>query len=107
MKKPLKLINVRPFEIPDFSSFQEEADFWDTHSIAGYINEFEEVKLVYEPETEKKETMTIRVTPSLKKLLNNMAKKYNVNPSTLVRMWVIDRVREETAEYRTDNHKSY
>ena len=31
-------------ELPQFKSIEEEAEFWDTHSFADYIDEFEEVK---------------------------------------------------------------
>jgi len=37
-------------KVPEFSSIQEEAEFWNTHSLADYWDEFEDEELVFEPE---------------------------------------------------------
>ena len=36
--------------VPEFSSIREEAAFWDTHSLANHWDEFEDEKLVFEPQ---------------------------------------------------------
>ena len=37
-------------KVPRFSSVQQEAEFWDTHSLADYWDEFEDEKLLPEPQ---------------------------------------------------------
>ena len=36
-------------EIPEFKSEEEMAEFWDTHSIADYWEDLEEVELLWDP----------------------------------------------------------
>ena len=80
--------------IPKFNSYKEEATFWDTHDFTDYLDVTEPVKMVYEPKDENKEVMTIRVTPTLKKEVKKKAEEYAISPSTLMRMWVVDKLRE-------------
>jgi antitoxin component of RelBE/YafQ-DinJ toxin-antitoxin module len=52
----------------------------------------------------KKETLTIRVQPGLKKRLKTIAKNYGLNLSTLTRIWLIDKLKEvKTAKMSTTN----
>ena len=79
--------------VPKFDSVKEEAAFWDSHSVSDYWKE-EDTTLVYVPESEKKETMTLRIAPSLKKDVEGVARKYDISTSSLIRMWVVDKLRE-------------
>lgn len=36
-------------KIPKFNNVKEEAEFWDTHSVADYMSEFKRVDMVYKP----------------------------------------------------------
>ena len=85
MTKPSK-------KLPKFKSIQEEAGFWDTNDVGDYLNELRVIDAKYEPTDEVKTTMTIRVTPTLKMMVEKMAKKYETSASSLVRMWMIDRL---------------
>jgi len=91
-------------KLPKFKSIKEEAEFWDTHDVTDYLSELEPVELVFDPSTEKKETLTIRVQPGLKKRLKTIAKNYGLNLSTLTRIWLIDKLKEvKTAKMSTTN----
>lgn len=46
-------------KIPLFKTMQEEADFWDTHSINDYLSELKETRIEYLPK-EKKESLFLR-----------------------------------------------
>jgi predicted DNA binding CopG/RHH family protein len=83
-----------PRKLPKFNSVKEEAEFWDTHDITDYLVSEEPLNLVYSPITEKKETMTLRMAPSLKHEIENVAKEYDIGTSSLIRMWVVDKLRE-------------
>lgn len=81
-------------KIPKFKTIAEEARFWDTHDITDYLPEMKEVKVSFDPQAPKEETLTIRVQSSLKRKLEKIAKSYGVNLSTLTRIWFIDKVKE-------------
>ena len=78
--------------IPEFKTIKEEALFWDTHDITDFLDELEPVKAVYTL-GEKKEVMAIRVAPSLKKQIDDIARGYDISSSSLIRMWIVDRLR--------------
>lgn len=80
--------------IPSFNSIKEEAAFWDTHDITDYLDEMELVAGTYLPQADEKKTvMTIRIAPSLKEQVEKLARSYDVSASSLVRMWIVDRLR--------------
>lgn len=35
-------------KIPEFKNYDEEAEFWDTHSFVDFEDELEEVEMVFE-----------------------------------------------------------
>ena len=81
--------------IPQFKSIQEEAKFWDTHNITDYWDDMEKVDLEFIPLQKKEDSVTIRLEPMLKKRLEQVAKKSRVSLSTIARLWLIDRLRNE------------
>lgn len=81
-------------KIPTFSSVQEEAEFWDTHDLTDYLDELEIVNGGYQPTPgEVKTVMTIRVAPSLKEQIETIARSYDIPASSLVRMWIVEKIR--------------
>lgn len=80
--------------IPIFTSIKEEAEFWDTHDITDYLDEMEIVSGGYQPVSgEVKTVMTIRVAPSLKEQIEAIARSYDIPASSLVRMWIVEKIR--------------
>lgn len=80
--------------IPIFTTYQEEAEFWDTHDAVAYMHPIDgNIPLARETEAANV-TMTIRVESSLKDTINRMAKKNHVPASSLVRKWVKEGVRK-------------
>ena len=81
-------------QIPTFKTIQEEAAFWDTHDITDYLDELEVVSGGYQPPAgETKTVMTIRVAPSLKEQIEAIARSYDIPASSLVRMWIVEKIR--------------
>ncbi len=81
-------------KIPHFNSVAEEAAFWDTNDVTDYLGEMKVVEGAYRPkEGEKKEVMTIRIAPSLKKRIEQVAAEYDISTSSLVRMWIVDKLK--------------
>lgn len=79
--------------IPKFKTIEEEAKFWDTHSLADYWDEFEDVDIVFDLHKPKEETLTLRLQKKLKDKLTRIAKNNGVNVSTLARMWLMEKLR--------------
>ena len=80
--------------IPIFASVKEEAEFWDTHDITDYLGELEIAEGVYTPKLgEKKAVMTIRIASSLKEQVDMVAQSYDISSSSLLRMWIVDKLR--------------
>ena len=80
--------------IPSFTSIKEEAEFWDTHEITDYLDEFKIIDGVFLADKgEKKTVMTIRIAPTLKQEVEKIANSYDISVSSLVRMWIVDKVR--------------
>lgn len=85
----------KPKPIKPFKSLDEEAKFWDNHDIS---------KLMENPDTplskllpldqEKQEIMTLRLQKSVKGKIDKIARAKGINPSTLSRMWLIEKVQE-------------
>ena len=81
-------------QIPAFRTIQEEALFWDTHEVTDYLDEMEMVSGSYQPKPgETKTVMTIRVAPSLKAQIEAIARSYDIPASSLVRMWIVEKIR--------------
>jgi predicted HicB family RNase H-like nuclease len=88
-------------KIPKFKSIKEEARFWDTHNVTDYLEDLEPVKLVAIMDPPTKETLAIRVQPTLKKRMEKIAQSYGINLSTLARMWLIDKLKDWHAKQDT------
>lgn len=79
--------------IPSFNSIEEEAAFWDTHDITDYLNESRPAELTVG--TELAEKLTLRLEQSDRAALTRRARAKGVGPSTLARMWLKERLRQE------------
>ena len=72
-------------KLPAFHSYEEEANFWDTH-------DFKSLDPL-EFEKPKQETLILRVQRDIKRKLEKVAKKKGVSVSVLSRTWLAERLR--------------
>ena len=79
--------------IPTFTSLEEEAKFWDTHSISDYWDEMSDVKAVVEIDEPRSETLILRVQKDMKDKMKQLARSKGLNVSTLARMWLMERLK--------------
>jgi hypothetical protein len=79
-------------KIPRFKNRDEEADFWDTHSPVDY-GEWEEVKL--EVARPLIHTLAVRMDAKTIDRLAAVGRKKGIGPSTLARMWLLERLEGE------------
>jgi hypothetical protein len=80
-----------PSRIPEFASLEEEAAFWDTHSTADYEDEFTPVRVRIAKGLST--GVTIRFDPETLQRLRAIAQEQGIGPTTLIRMWILERLR--------------
>jgi hypothetical protein len=86
--------------IPAFNNVEEEAAFWDTHDFTDYAQESTPVQITVGPELA--ERPTLRLDQTDREALARRAKAMGIGPSTLARMWLKERLRQEAeAESRS------
>ena len=79
--------------IPNFSSKEEEAKFWETHDIADFADELKPVKARFAKNLS--EGITIRFDqPTLNKL-RELAHDKGLGPTTLARMWILENLKRQ------------
>ena len=79
--------------IPRFRSLAEEAEFWDTHDSTEFEDEFKEVKIrVARPLVH---VLAVRLDAKTIDQLAAVGRKKGVGPSTLARMWLLERLERE------------
>ena len=74
--------------IPDFKSRQEMAQWWDTHDLADYQDEFKTVGAKFAKNLS--EGITIRLDLNTLTKLRSKAHKKGLGPTTLARMWIME-----------------
>lgn len=80
--------------IPSFANRDEEAAFWDTHDFTEFWGqELLPVELVVGGELA--ERLTLRLDQMDRRDLQVRAKDMGVGPSTLARIWLKERLRQE------------
>ena len=92
--KKVKKGNMKP--TPPFKSLEEEAYFWDTHSVVDEINQGTVVGF---HKANKIHTITIRFQPEHLKMIREKAFDLGIGPTTLARMWILEHLK--TLEKRT------
>ena len=81
--------------IPAFHTIEEEAAFWDTHDVTDYLDEMRPAKVRFAKNLS--EGLTVRLDPTDREALGEVAAERGVGPSTLVRMWIKERLRSTQA----------
>ena len=83
--------------IPHFTSREEEAAFWDTHDITEFEDELEPVQVRFSKHLS--EGITIRLDQETLGKLRHLAHEKGIGPTTLARMWLLERLRDVEREH--------
>lgn len=86
---------VERSRIPPFKTTEEEARFWDTHSLAEFADELEEVTDVIFVKAQPKKRITLSIGLEEAAALTQRARQEGVSRSMLVRSWIVDRLRQQ------------
>lgn len=85
---------IRP--IRPFKTLEEEANFWDTHDLSSAVkNPKTPLSKLLSLEPKKEVVITLRVQKVVKDKIDKVAKTKGLNPATLSRMWLIERLKKE------------
>jgi len=87
--------------IPKFKTYEEEANFWDTHEFTEFEDELEDVEIVFELNKPRDEAIVLRVQKDLKEKLDKKARSMGLNLSTLARMWLMEKLQENLRRVKT------
>lgn len=84
-------------QLPDMAGWPNDkiAKFWETHNAADYEDELEEVEL--EVEAPIMEQVTFRLNHDDVEAIKDIAKDVGVGHTTLVRMWVKEKLKTTKA----------
>jgi hypothetical protein len=77
--------------IPQFSSREEEAAFWDTHDFSDYWDELKPVKVRFAKNLSEK--ITIPLDPDALRELREQAHAQGIDPIALAQLWILERLR--------------
>ena len=79
--------------IPAFANVEEEAEFWDTHDFTDFAEESTPVQITVGRVLQ--ERLTLRLDQADRQALAKYAREKGLGPSTLARMWLKERLRQE------------
>lgn len=92
VKKKERIYMKKKTKIPKFKTYEEEARFWDTHNVTDFVNETENVDIVFELSKPRSETLMVRLQKDFKEKLEKVARSKGLNVSTLARMWLMEKL---------------
>lgn len=79
--------------IPTFKTREEEARWFDTHDMADYQNEFKTVSARFAKNLSS--VVPVRFDDRTLGKLRSYAYQRGIGPTTLIRMWVLERMHRE------------
>lgn len=77
--------------IPHFKNYQEEAAFWDSHDFTEFVDELKPVQVWFAKNLSN--GVTVRFSPKDLNHIRQTAKEKGMGATTLIRMWVLERLR--------------
>lgn len=90
--------------LPKFKSYEEEAEFWDTHDAIDLspldpeeLRELDRQRIPMPPRPVLARHLNVRVDEVTYAEVAARARELGIGPSSLVRIWVRDRLRRERA----------
>lgn len=88
--------NLQPIhQIRTFKSREEEAAFWDTHDVADLMERGEHVQVKFTP---KDRLISVRFDRQAADRLRRQAHKRGLKPTTLIRMWVLEKLDQPSSK---------
>ncbi|MEZ4667876.1 MAG: CopG family antitoxin [Anaerolineae bacterium] len=84
----------RKTKLPDLETREELAEFWDNHDFTDYLHEMKPMKVKFAKNLSS--GITVRFDTTTLNILRSRAAQKGVGATTLIRMWVIERLKQST-----------
>ena len=84
---------MKELKVPEFSTYEEEADFWDNLDTADFMEDDDQW---FRFETLHKRAIRVAILPEIAEELSQEAQAQGVSIETLVNTLLIEHVREST-----------
>ena len=84
---------MKALQVPEFSTYEEEADFWDNLDTADFM---EDDGQWFRFETSHKRAIRVAILPEIAEELSQKASAQGVSIETLVNVLLIEHIREST-----------
>ncbi len=81
-------------KIPAFQTYEEEANFWDTHSVTDFEDQTKDVEIIFELDKPREVSLVLRLQKTFKAKLKKIARSKGLDVSTLARMWLMEKANE-------------
>ena len=78
-------------QIPAFASREEEAEFWDTHDVTDYFDDFEYNPSWFQVEGPLSEVVTLHIDLETMDEVRTFAKERDLPPDVLLHIWILER----------------
>ena len=86
---------MRSRQIPHFATREEEAEFWDTHDLSDYWDQFTPVEVEFAEHLSN--GITIPLDQSALARLRAQARDRRMTPTALAQMWVLERLHDASS----------
>jgi len=83
-----------PSRVPTFATAEAAGTFWDTHSPEDFPDEFAEAPVQFDRPLIKR-GLTVKLSEETIGQLRTLAEAQGIGPSTLARMWILERLQEQ------------
>ena len=93
-------MNKKIKQLPKFINEDEEREFWARHELSDVFDVSKGVNVVFPNLKPSTKTITIRVPQSLLSDLKRIANKKDVPYQSLVKVYLDEKVREESRQFR-------
>ena len=84
---------MKTVQVPEFSTYEEEANFWDHLDTSDFMEDDEQW---FRFETPHKRAIRVAILPEIAEELSQKAQAQGVSIETLVNVLLIDHIREST-----------
>ena len=77
--------------IPTFASRAEEAEFWDSHDLTDYFDDFEYKPAWFRAEGPLSESVTLHIDIETMEEVRALAEEQGYPPDVLLQIWILER----------------
>jgi len=83
-------------KVPKFTNEQQEAEFWATHDATEFMDETMPVDVTFADARPPQTRILVQLDPEVVDRLKTVAQHKGVDYQTLIRLWVRERLAQET-----------